>query len=102
MKIVQFTDTNVDYLLANTDLKVVVYTGQLDLIVDTLGTLNWVHSLKWPELKNWETAKRQQMSGGYVKTHKNFSLYWIIKAGHMVPTDAGDTALAMLHKIIQS
>ncbi|CAG2114693.1 unnamed protein product [Medioppia subpectinata] len=94
--------SDVDYLLANTDLKVVVYTGQLDLIVDTLGTLNWVHSLQWPDLKNFEIANREEMSGGYFKTYKNFSLYWIIKAGHMVPTDAGNTALAMLHKIIQS
>ncbi|CAG2117120.1 unnamed protein product [Medioppia subpectinata] len=94
--------SDVDYLLANTDLKVVVYTGQLDLICNTLGTLKWIHSLQWPDLKNWEIAKREQMAGGYVKTHKKFSFYWIIKAGHMVPADAGDTALAMLHKVIQS
>ncbi|XP_054155571.1 retinoid-inducible serine carboxypeptidase-like [Oppia nitens] len=96
---------DVDYLLNNTDLKVVVYTGQLDLIVDTIGTLNWMSTLKWSGFREFDTSPRHQFGGihsGFYKTYKNLSLYWIIKAGHMVPSDAGHTALQMLQKVIHN
>ncbi|CAG2168358.1 unnamed protein product [Oppiella nova] len=97
---------DVDYLLNSTDLKVVVYTAQLDLIVDTIGTLDWIHSLKWSGLKDFEASARSEITSGgeiaaYYQSHKNFHLYWILKAGHMVPSDQGNTALTMLQKIIQ-
>ena len=98
----------IDYILNETNIKVVVYTGQLDLIVDTIGTLNWIQSLKWSGLKNFENTSKNVMadSTGYpiafYKSYKNLSLYWILKAGHMVPSDAGNTALKMLEKVLQS
>lgn len=99
---------DVDYLLNRTNLKVVVYTGQLDLIVDTLGTLNWVRSLKWPYINEFSRLNKKFLMGnqgqlfGYKKSYKNFQFYWILKAGHMVPSDAGKAALVMLNQIIQN
>ena len=96
----------IDYLLNNTDLKVVVYTGQLDLIVDTIGTLNWMSSLKWTGLNNFQKAKKNVITDAYgnaaafYKSYENLSLFWIMRSGHMVPSDAGDTALKMVQQIV--
>jgi len=99
----------VDDLLNNTDLQVIVYTGQLDLIVDTLGTEQWVGKLSWPGLAHYLQASRVPLLNptttaniplAYVKQYKNLSFYWILNAGHMVPQDSGLGALLMIDKIL--
>ena len=97
----------VDEML-NTDLKVVVYSGQLDLIVDTVGTEKWVQKLKWNGLSGYNAAPRKVIQDketnlpvAFVKEYKNFSFYWILDAGHMVPADAGKTALQMVSMVTQ-
>ncbi|KAH3862982.1 retinoid-inducible serine carboxypeptidase-like [Dreissena polymorpha] len=97
----------VDDLIQNTDLKVVVYTGQLDLIVDTIGTEQWVHTLTIAD--QYKLASRTpildpftKLTSGYVKTYNNFSFYWILDAGHMVPSDNGNIALKMVQMVTDS
>ncbi|ELU03230.1 hypothetical protein CAPTEDRAFT_227023 [Capitella teleta] len=96
----------VDKLLAQTDLQVIVYNGQLDLICDTMGTEEWVRSLDWSEMSAYYAAERHPFStqgsypSGYMKKHKQLSFYWILDAGHMVPADAGEAALWMLKDIL--
>lgn len=97
---------DVELLLNSTNLKVNVYSGQLDLIVDSIGTENWVHSLKWPGINNFMNREKEVFIGSYgaprafVKKEKNFSFYWILRAGHMIPSDADTVAIAMLKDII--
>lgn len=97
----------VDFILNRTDLSVNVYNAQLDLIVDTLGTLQWINKLKWPGLKGFSQAVRSPIvfsnnrTAGFVKSFKNFRFFWILKAGHMVPQDAGLAALKMLDIILK-
>ncbi|PIK36944.1 putative retinoid-inducible serine carboxypeptidase [Apostichopus japonicus] len=95
----------VDDLISNTSLEVVVYSGQLDLIVDSIGTEAWVNNLKWSGLSTWnatqwQSVKVNEQRTGFYKTFKNFSFFWILKAGHMVPADAGETALKMVEMVI--
>lgn len=99
--------SSVDTLLLNVSyIDVNVYTGQLDLIVDTMGTLQWVGKLKWPGIKGFMKAPKKSIkfgedrTGGFVKSFKQFSFFWILKAGHMVPEDAPETALQMLDMIL--
>lgn len=92
----------VDFMIMNTPLKVVVYSGQLDLIVDNLGTEQWVYRLKIAD--QFAKAKKKPMVIGdipqaFVKIAKNFEYYYILAAGHMVPQDNGPAALMMLKKI---
>ncbi|XP_076650148.1 retinoid-inducible serine carboxypeptidase [Halictus rubicundus] len=92
----------VELLLNQTDLKVVVLTGQLDLIVDTPGTLIWVEKMKWKDSTWWMKSKRQPLTSqgvieGYVKSYKNFAFYWVNRAGHMVPKD-NPAAMAQILK----
>ncbi|XP_076763044.1 retinoid-inducible serine carboxypeptidase [Xylocopa sonorina] len=82
----------VESLLNETSLKVAVISGQLDLIVDTPGTLHWVEKMKWKNAASWQKSSRlplvvKNTIEGYVKSYKNFAMYWVNRAGHMVPKD---------------
>lgn len=93
----------VDELL-EAGVNVTVYNGQLDLIVDTMGQEAWVRKLKWADLPKfsqlkWQPLYRDPLSSetaAFVKSYKNLAFYWILKAGHMVPSDQGDVALKMM------
>lgn len=98
----------VDQLLA-AGVNVTVYNGQLDLIVDTMGQELWVKQLKWDGLKYFNSIKwtaledpqQPNQTGAFYKTYKNFAFYWILKAGHMIPSDQGPMALRMLKMVTQ-
>uniref|UniRef100_A0A669CSC8 Carboxypeptidase n=1 Tax=Oreochromis niloticus TaxID=8128 RepID=A0A669CSC8_ORENI len=98
----------VDQLLT-AGVKVTVYNGQLDLIVDTMGQELWVKQLKWEGIRNFNELKWTPLddpatpgvTGAFCKTYKNFAFYWILKAGHMIPSDQGPMALQMLKMITQ-
>lgn len=98
----------VDQLL-EAGVNVTVYNGQLDLIVDTMGQEQWVKQLKWVGLQSFSQMKWTALddpafpgvTGAFYKTYKNFSFYWILKAGHMIPSDQGPMALQMLKMITQ-
>ncbi|CAG9833774.1 unnamed protein product [Diabrotica balteata] len=84
----------VEELLNTTDLVVAVYNGQLDLIVDTPGTYNWVENIAFKGKDEWEHAERIEIYNeidyiqqGYYKRSKKFAFYWANLAGHMVPSD---------------
>lgn len=98
----------VDQLL-NAGVNVTIYNGQLDLIVDTMGQELWVKKLKWDGLPGFNNLKWTALddpsstgvTGAFCKTYKNFSFYWILKAGHMIPSDQGPMALQMMKMITQ-
>ncbi|KAM4635477.1 retinoid-inducible serine carboxypeptidase [Polymixia lowei] len=98
----------VDQLLA-AGVNVTIYNGQLDLIVDTMGQELWVKQLKWAGLPSFNNLRWTALddptspgvTGAFYKTYKNFGFYWILKAGHMVPSDQGPMALQMLKMITQ-
>ncbi|XP_074079757.1 retinoid-inducible serine carboxypeptidase [Macrotis lagotis] len=93
----------VDELL-EAGINVIIYNGQLDLIVDTMGQEAWLRKLKWPELTTFNQMKRKPLyvnpqsydTSAFYKSHKNLSFFWILKAGHMVPSDQGEMALKMM------
>ncbi|XP_052128745.1 retinoid-inducible serine carboxypeptidase-like isoform X1 [Frankliniella occidentalis] len=97
----------VERLLSETDLKVVVFNGQLDLIVSTPGTLAWAERLKWRMGEYWVTkAPRRALAvdgilEGFVKSAGKFSFYWINRAGHMVPADNPAASIEMLRQVTE-
>lgn len=95
----------VDRLLNETDLKVVVYNGQFDLIVDSLGTMHWVDEIDWPGIADFRRAVKKPIVIGdatvaFYKSYKNLAMFWILRAGHMVPADAPQAAIEMVHMIL--
>jgi len=106
-----FMKDNVDTVdqLIESGMKVVVYNGHLDLIVDTPGQEKWVKRLKWNELQDFTAKKWQpefaytgQDTGGYSKAHQNFEFWWVLKAGHMVPLDAGEFTLHLIDHVLKT
>jgi serine carboxypeptidase 1 len=86
-------------------VKVIVYNGQLDVIVPTPSTLAWINQMtEWKGLSNWQTAPSvtvtpnppspQDVSGligrtniAFRKKYQNLDLWRVLFAGHMVPQD---------------
>uniref|UniRef100_A0A8C9NXR5 Carboxypeptidase n=1 Tax=Spermophilus dauricus TaxID=99837 RepID=A0A8C9NXR5_SPEDA len=98
----------VDELL-EAGVNVTIYNGQLDLIVDTIGQEAWVRKLQWPELPKFNELKWKPLysdpesseTSAFVKSYKNLAFYWILRAGHMVPSDQGAMALKMMRLVTQ-
>ena len=98
----------VDALLTGVKIEVIVYNGQLDLICCTMGTDDWMSQLTWSGIPKFQSSAKiaipqpsptpyaNATTGAFVKTHKTLSLYYVMTAGHMVPSDNGPMALAML------
>ncbi|CAH2263463.1 jg13914 [Pararge aegeria aegeria] len=91
----------IEKLLNETNIILMKYNGNLDLICDTPGQLLWVDRLKWSgaeEFRNterrpiWENDKLE----GYYKSFGNFRFFWINVAGHSVPRDNPAGANAFL------
>ncbi|XP_020847584.1 retinoid-inducible serine carboxypeptidase isoform X2 [Phascolarctos cinereus] len=67
----------------------------------------WLRKLKWPELTTFSQMKRKPLyvnpesndTSAFYKSHKNLAFYWILKAGHMVPSDQGEMALKMMRMV---
>ncbi|XP_069728788.1 retinoid-inducible serine carboxypeptidase [Phaenicophaeus curvirostris] len=98
----------VDQLLA-ANVNVTVYNGQLDLIVDTMGQEAWIRKLKWPNLAQFNEKRWNALyvspdcteTAAFHKAYENFAFFWILKAGHMVPSDQGEMALKMVRMVTQ-
>lgn len=72
----------VEELLNSTSVKVVVYSGQLDLICATPGTVEWVNNMKWQGSDGYKNARRDGIGvnnvlEGYSRKQGNFSMYWV-------------------------
>ncbi|ESW22132.1 hypothetical protein PHAVU_005G130000 [Phaseolus vulgaris] len=100
--------SEVDELLA-LGVNVTVYNGQVDLICATKGTEAWLKKLKWEGLESFLEKDRtpiycgsDKTTKGFFKSHKNLHFYWILGAGHFVPTDEPCVALDMVGAITQS
>lgn len=96
---------SVERLLNETSLNVIVITGQQDLIVATPGTVNWVDKLRWTKRNEYLTVERKAfiVNGfheGYSKSVDRFSMFWVNRAGHMVPADNPAAMAHILKKII--
>lgn len=93
-------------------VKVVVYQGQLDMICGTLGAESWITKLDWDGLPQFLNSSRKPLytpsklatkeTGAFLKNYKNFELYYILNAGHMVPIDAPQMALEMLRNVLNN
>ena len=96
-----------DDLLKSSDIDVVVYSGKLDAICSTAGTLRWMNKLTWNGKAGFDKAERRVLRHPeinvpemFVKSHDHLKMYWVLNAGHVVPVDVPDAALRMLNRIL--
>lgn len=93
--------------LLNRSIPVIPYSGNLDLICCTPGTLNWINQLEWDGLAEWnasprKTLKVDNMIVGFKQHSSKLHLYNIMDAGHMVPADNPAAAYAMLLDVLEN
>ncbi|XP_047482446.1 retinoid-inducible serine carboxypeptidase-like [Penaeus chinensis] len=96
-------------LLTETNLHVAVFTGNLDLICDTPGTYRWIENMEWPGKPNFTATdtvpiyiSAYSAPAAFVQKSGQFSVYTILRSGHMVPIDAPEMALKMIDMITAS
>ncbi|XP_058066987.1 retinoid-inducible serine carboxypeptidase-like [Anopheles bellator] len=84
-------------LMNETQLELVVYNGHLDLITCLPGTLRWVRRLLGEPLLREPFPRDSRDIQGYRTVYGNprFTLYTVLRAGHMVPVD-NPTAMAYI------
>lgn len=88
-------------------IKVLMYAGDQDYICNWLGNQAWTLALDWPHhddfntapMANWTTPEANTTIG-QMRTANGFSFLRVYDAGHMVPRDQPQNALAMLNAFI--
>ncbi|CAG9130065.1 unnamed protein product [Plutella xylostella] len=91
----------IEKLLNETDIIVMKYNGNLDLICDTPGQLMWVDRLQWSGAEQFSRAAREPVwedgrLEGYYQSYGNFRFFYINVAGHSVPRDNPQGSKAFL------
>jgi serine carboxypeptidase 1 len=99
----------IDALLAGGRINVTIYEGNVDLICANVGAEQWMQKLTWPNMPAFWAANKTALSafpgaptGAFTKTFGTLSWWTVLQAGHMVPTDNGPMALAMLKNILNA
>lgn len=82
----------VSRLLNETEIQVGIYSGILDLLCATPGTINWIGRLMWNRRTEYSEAPRTpfRIDGileGYEKHGGKLSMFWVFRAGHLVQQD---------------
>lgn len=100
----QFLKKIVTRLLEETNIKVGVYSGQLDLICATAGTTEWINKLTWSGINSYKSTRRTSVAiNGYIEAYKryyrNLHVFWVNRAGHSSPRDNANALLYFLKDI---
>lgn len=85
--------------------RVIIYNGQLDIIVAYPLTANYLQNLKFNGDREYKTAQRhiykvQDEIAGYVKSAGNLTELLVRNAGHMVPSDQPKWAFDIIGKLV--
>lgn len=92
-------------LLSN--YRVLIYNGQLDIIVAYPLTVNYLQNLKFSGSDQYKTAPRLKWYvgtdlAGYVKKAGNLTEVLVRDAGHMVPTDQPQWAVDLITRFTRN
>lgn len=93
-------------LLEKSDVRVLIYAGDLDFLCNYLGNQRWVEALEWSGKADYNKAKFHNMTDGNGSTVKSsdsegagkLTYLRVRDAGHMVPYDQPEVALTMIQK----
>lgn len=94
-------------LLSETSVEVNIISGQLDLIIPTPGTYNWIRKVQWPGADDFANSKRNiigvdRVLEGYYQVYNKFAFYCVNRAGHSVPADNPAAMDWILQRIIRN
>ncbi|SJX64227.1 related to Carboxypeptidase Y precursor [Sporisorium reilianum f. sp. reilianum] len=94
----------VSAILAN-GVRVLTYSGRRDFICNYVGNSAWSEALPWSgkhgynaaPLQPWFLGQRGEITGGEFKNYANLTYAIVDEAGHFVPHDKPQAALAMFN-----
>ena len=92
-------------MLDNTDIEILVYSGDKDWICNWRGGEAWTHATKWSghdqfnanDYVEWNVEGK---SAGQLKKYKNLNFLRVYDAGHMVPMNQPKVAQIMLQTFL--
>eukprot|EP00128_Syssomonas_multiformis_P006054 Colp12_sorted_trinity150504_noHs@6891 len=89
-----------EFLLKH-NLKMLVYSGDMDGIVPTTGTRLWLPLLNLPLKETWRPWLVSNQVAGYVEKYEGLTFATVRGAGHMVPGDQPERAYALLERFLE-
>ncbi|CAK4086923.1 unnamed protein product [Aphanomyces euteiches] len=86
-------------------VRVLIYAGDADLLCNWIGNEAWTKKLSWPAKKEYNDASVKPLlvngsNGGEVRSSHNLTFVRVYNAGHMVPTDQPQVALALINRFL--
>merc|ERR1712159_831046 len=95
-------------LLESSLYRIVIYSGQLDVIIGAPLTERFLNVLPWSglsayhtaERKIWKDASLEDPVSGYVRSVGNFSQVIIRGAGHIAPADQPERTVDMIKRMV--
>ena len=99
------TEINRVEFLLNKGMPVLIYNGQMDLIVTTPGTMRWVDKLFFAQAQEFREKlfspwKLNDKMVGTIKAAGNLEFRVVFNAGHLVPMDQPEVSLDMASSFI--
>ncbi len=85
--------------------RVLIYNGQFDMDCNFIGTERWLSLLKWSGQSEFNALPRKPWTfgtniGGSVRTYQNLTQLVVYGAGHLVPMNQPESALAFLNTFV--
>ncbi|ESO82474.1 hypothetical protein LOTGIDRAFT_134569 [Lottia gigantea] len=87
--------------------KVMIYNGQLDIIIAVPLTESWLQTVPWSGLDDYKKAPRgiwkvNDDIAGYYRQVKNFYQIIVLGAGHILPHDQPERGYDMIQRFIEN
>ena len=88
------------------DIRVLIYAGDVDFVCNWIGNKAWTVALDWQSKEAFSAAEDHEWyssssssaeAAGMAKSADGFTFLQVYGAGHMVPQDQPEAALAMLN-----
>jgi len=86
-----------EYLVKNSGLKIMIYSGDDDSACATFGTQKFIWSMGWPIKSPWASWHVNGQVAGYVTKFEGFTFLTVHGAGHMVPATRPEFAYAVFN-----
>lgn len=97
----------VDLLDSPEGYRILIYSGQLDIIVANINTEEMLRKMEWSGSKAYQVATKKAWKvgreiAGYVKTAKNLTYLLVRNAGHILPYDQPKWSFDMINRFTAS
>lgn len=93
------------HVIENTNLRVLIYNGDTDALINSFMAQNWTSYLGYNEKESWRpwTVDGKSYVGGYVTRYEHDFDYLTIRgAGHMVPNNKPREAYSFITTFINN